>query len=658
MKISLQKLFAHHSASYDVEAFDKLVEIESENYFEKVNRLFNDSLINYQLERFIVTENGQVSDSFILKDDGYIFVQVVDGQYITQNNKVLVFDDIKNKQIITLVEYPKKHDVNSFLEVIYSFFPRKAFLSVLLTPFVILPAFYTNLFNTRLIFNDEIYTFLFITSVFLLIHSIDYTLKVAIKVSIVDTLEEKSKKIERYLMLLLPHIKAGKLISKIRSIESSKKLIWESFSSIIIEVVVFLLMLSVLFLMIGPSVLVVLLFYSCVLVFFVVKRYTNYKVYLENEAVQQDLLLERISYYKINSQFNYLDSSFYLSEFERVCEKSMGVERKIGVFNYKWDEFVKISSFLSSFVLFLILFFESKDSTEIFNILIALLLINGRVSSAAVSIVNRGFHILSSTHHIKQSIEKIFENIEECAFQPGFKIDSIDNISLIDFSLLANDKPLMNNVNIQFKRGVVYGISGNVGVGKSTFIKALARSHSEFKGDILFNEQYKIGTVDKSVFCKKVAFLDMNSDFISGSLYYNFCIRGHQNVNYIVSIIKRVLKGVLIDHDFIFKKNVFDISMSTGQKRILLIAMTLSSQRDVYIFDEVFSNMAQQDLLSLIADVKKQAGSPMIFIVSHDKNVLAVTDVTFEIRGGKLLKSSDSVIKVTSQSFSDPSGHI
>jgi ABC-type bacteriocin/lantibiotic exporter with double-glycine peptidase domain len=301
---------------------------------------------------------------------------------------------------------------------------------------------------------------------------------------------------------------------------------------------------------------------------------------------------------------------------------------------------------LASFALFLVLFFESKNSAEVFNILIALLLLNGRVSSAVVAIVNRGFHVLSSTHHIKQSVEKLFDEIEDYAFQPGFKLESIDSISLVDFSLSASAKPLLNNVNIQFKRGGVYGISGGVGVGKSTLIKAIARSHTEFSGDILFNEHYKIGSLDKSVFFKKVAFLDMNSDFISGSLYYNFSIRGHQNVNYVVSIIKRVLKNVLIDHDFIFKTNVLDIPMSTGQKRILLIAMTLSSQKNVYIFDEVFSNMAQQDVLSLISDVKRQAGSPIIFIVSHDKNVLAVTDVTFEIAGGKLLKASDSVIKV------------
>jgi ABC-type bacteriocin/lantibiotic exporter with double-glycine peptidase domain len=655
MKSSLQKLFDHHSASYDAEGFLKLVEIDSEGFFEKVNDLFNDPLISYHLDRSIVSDISQLADSFVLMDHEYLFIQVIDGKYISEGNRILTIDELRGKKIVTLTEYPRKHNARSFLEVIYSFFPRKSFLSVLLAPFVILSAFYTNLFNTRLIFNDEVHTFLFITSVFFLVHLIDYWLKIVIKLSVIDVLEERSKKIERYFMLVLPYLKSNKLISKIKSIESSKKLIWESFSSVIVEVVVFFFVLTLLFLMVGSSVLVLLLFYLSVFVVFVIKRYKIYKVYIENEAVQQDLLLERISYYKTNSQFSFLDSSFYLSGFERVFDKAGGLERKISIFNYKWDELVKISSFLSSFALFLVLFFESKNSADVFNILIALLLLNGRVSSAVVAIVNRGFHILSSTHHIKQSVEKLFEEIEDYAFQPGFTLETIDSISLVDFSLSASSKSLLTNVNVQFKRGVVYGISGGVGVGKSTLIKAIARSHSEFGGDILFNEHYKIGSIDKSIFFKKVAFLDMNSDFISGSLYYNFSIRGHQNVNYIVSIIKRVLKNVLIDHDFIFKTNVFDIPMSTGQKRILLIAMTLSPQKNVYIFDEVFSNMAQQDLMSLISDVKRQAGSPIIFIVSHDRNVLSVTDVMFEISGGKLLKASDSVIKVVTPTAIDPS---
>lgn len=83
-----------------------------------------------------------------------------------------------------------------------------------------------------------------------------------------------------------------------------------------------------------------------------------------------------------------------------------------------------------------------------------------------------------------------------------------------------------------------------------------------------------------------------------------------------------------------------------AQKRKLLIYMTLSPPKDIYVFDEVFSNMTQSDLGSLIQEVKKQVDKPIIFIISHDKNVLGISDIIYEIRNRNLVKSKGSVIRV------------
>ncbi len=212
----------------------------------------------------------------------------------------------------------------------------------------------------------------------------------------------------------------------------------------------------------------------------------------------------------------------------------LDVEKDIALFNFKWDECVKISSFLASIVLFLVIFFEVKDNNQIFNILIALLIINSRIASSAVSMVTRAFHLFSSSYHILKAAEVIFESVETYIFKKGFMLDRVDKIQLVDFSMSVNERVLIEPTNYEFHRGVVYGISGGVGVGKSTFLKCITRSFSGFTGDIVFNDQYKIQDIDTSFFYHKVACLDLVSDFVSGSLYYNFSIRGHRDKNYIV----------------------------------------------------------------------------------------------------------------------------
>ena len=646
MKKSLKHLFDHHAAVYETNEFDSLPVVDNDSYYENVNQLFNDSLVHYQIERVLVTDSVDLPDSFVLLGDSCQFVKNIEGSYIGQTNSVIDPASLVGKPIVILTEHPKQHNVRTFLETIYGFFPRSHFLILLLTPFVLLPAFFTNLFNTRLIFNDEVNTFVFIAIVFSSVYLLDYSAKVWIKNHTLKTLEECSKKIERYFLLLLPFFNQQNILTKIRTIESNKKVVWEALSTILVDSIVFILLISVLFYMLGSSVLILLFFYIIVISLSVFIRYKNYKIYIENEAVQQELLLERISYYRNNKQFLYLDPSFYLSQFESVCKKVLDIDKDISLFNFKWDEFVKISSFAASIMLFFIIFFEVKENTQIFNILIALLIINGRISSSAISLVTRGFHLLSSSYHIRKSTEGLFESIDESVFSKGFILDSVEKMQLINFSISINERVLLKPTNLDFHRGVVYGVSGDVGVGKSTILKCLTRSFSGFKGDILFNEQYKIEDIDPSFFYKKVAFLDLSSDFVSGSLYYNFSIRGHRDNDYIISIVKNIMKGELVDYEFIFRKDIFSIHMSTGQKRKLLIAMTLSPLKDIYVFDEVFSNMTQADLAGLIHEIKKQVERPIIFIVSHDRNVLAISDVVFELRGRELVKSKSSVIRV------------
>ena len=646
MKRSLKNLFDHHAAIYDERKFDILQVVDNDSYYENVNKVFNDPLVSYQIECIRVTDLIDLPDSFVLLGEKSVFVKSVEGTFISQANNILEVDKLSGKSVIVITEHPKRHNVNSFLETLYGFFPKSHFFILALTPLVLMPAFFTNLFNTRLIFNDQVHTFIFIAIVFCSAYLLDFLVKGIIKNITLEKLKKDSKKIERYFLLLLPFFNQINIITKIRTIESSKKIIWESLSTLLVDSVIFMLLMSALFFMLGSSALILLIFYIFLIILSIIIRYKNYKVYLDNESLQQELLIERITYYRNNKQFLYLDPSFYLSQFEKVCKKVFDVDKDIALFNFKWDELVKVSSFVASIVLFFIIFFEVKNNTQIFNILIALLIINSRVASSVISIVTRGFHLLSSTYHVKQAFNGLFDSIDVSVFSKGFSLKRVDKIQLVDFSISVNDRVLLKSSNISFHRGVVYGLSGDVGVGKSTFLKCLTRSFSEYNGNILFNDQYNIKDVDTSFFYKKVAYLDMSSDFISGSLYYNFSLRGHRDRDYIISSIKNIMQDELIDYEYVFQKDIFSIHMSTGQKRKLLIYMTLSPLKDIYIFDEVFSNMTPTDLFRLVQEVKKQVDKPFIFIVSHDKNVLKVSDVTYEIQSKNIAKSKGSTITI------------
>jgi hypothetical protein len=264
MKKSLKYLFDHHAAVYKEDEFDSLPVVDNDSYYESVNQLFNDSLVHYQIERVLVTDSVDLPDSFVLLGESCQFVKNIEGSYIGHTNSIIDPEILVGKPIVILTEHPKRHNVRTFLETIYGFFPRSHFLILLLTPFVLLPAFFTNLFNTRLIFNDEVNTFVFIAIVFSSVYLLDYSAKVWIKNHTLKTLEDCSKKIERYFLLLLPFLNQQNILTKIRTIESNKKIVWEALSTILVDSIVFILLISVLFYMLGSSVLILLFFYIIV----------------------------------------------------------------------------------------------------------------------------------------------------------------------------------------------------------------------------------------------------------------------------------------------------------------------------------------------------------------------------------------------------------
>jgi ABC-type bacteriocin/lantibiotic exporter with double-glycine peptidase domain len=647
MKKSIERLLAYHGAVYDKYRFEHLQFIDRDNFYEQLNGLFTAPLIDYNLEKQYISELVDLPDCFILLGEQPDLVRWVDGVCVTRLNIILPEEKILGMPILVLTEHPKLHDSKSFTEVILGFFPKKYLFILLLTPFVLLPAFFTNLFNTRLIFNNEVYTLIFIAAVFLSAYFVDYIGKVWIKRSTLKDLEDNSDKIERYFLLLLPFLNQANIITKIRTIETSKKMVWESISGLLVDCVVFVLLFSVLFLILGGKSFALLMFYIVLISLSIYIRFKNYKIHLQNENVQQELLVERIYYYRNNKQFLQLDPSFYLSEFERIYKKAISIDTGVTLINFKWDEFVKASSFTASIILFLVIYFEVQSNVEIFTVLIALLIINGRISAAAISFVTKSNYALVSLHHIRQSIDGLFDSVDASVFSKGFFVTEVESITLENFSIQIDDKVLIEPVTLQLNRGLVYGICGGVGTGKSTLMKCLSRSFTDYSGEIIINGQYKLRDIDSSFSYKKTAYLDLDSDFIPGSLYYNFLVRGHRDKNKIAHIVQIILKNKLIDYDFLFRQNIFSIHMSTGQKRMLLVLMTLSPSKKIYIFDEALSNVTLSDFSFLVNNIRVLSPQSIIFIISHDQILLKSVDVIFEIKNKKLTKLNRTVIKVS-----------
>ncbi|ROV59500.1 ABC transporter ATP-binding protein [Vibrio ponticus] len=646
MKATVKKLIVNSKANFDWKAFERLEYENLDSFLSHLDALFQDTLFDYHIERVTVVDFNDLPDSFVTLEGEPNFIHRVGNAFVGEDKKQIDTAELVGKEIAHVGEYPKKLSSREFIETIFSLYPRINFLLVAAVPFILIPAFYANLFNTRLIFNELITTLFYVTTAFILLWGIEYSLKHFVKLKHLSAVDKNALKIERYILSVLPFFRHKDVLTKVRMVESNRKVIWDNLSSLIIDFVNFSLVVALLFVFIGQYALLLLVFYLTIIAISVYLRYRNYTLYIEHESAQQDLLNERISYYRNNKQLRFLDTDATLNNFELVCKKSFESDHGIASFNFNWDEFVRLSSFLASFVLFSTIFFASKADAAIFNVLIALLILNGRAAQSMISMVTKTFFILTSTYHLNTAFKDVFDKLEARLMKKGLSIDTISRIELKNVNVSVEERLLLEGVNLTLTKGNIYAFCGNIGSGKSTLMATILQNHTEYTGNVQFNDFYNGIDLDRSVFSRFVAYLDPSSDFIRGSIYSNFYIRGIRDPNRIAQICSQIFVDIPLDYEFIFQRDISTIDMSTGQKRKLLLYMSLDQHKRLVVLDEAFINLSVGDVVSMLKYIRTELKDAIVLVVTHDRNILGQIKNVYEVKDKRVEQTKTATVRL------------
>lgn len=646
MKAIIERLIRISGYSIDWNAFSRLSLVNNESLITDLNHLFNDPFFDAHFERRTAANSASLPDAFVVLGDDAKLIRRFGFDFIGPDNRVVKPEDLVGVEFLVVDAIPKRMSSKTFIEQLVMLFPRANFLLLLVIPFVLIPAFYANLFNTRMIFNDSVYTLIFITVVFTGIWVIDYAVRFVVKNIALTTYDKNSLIIEKYLFSLVPFFKTSNLVSKVRMVESGKKTIWDSMSGVLSDFATFIVIFVIVFVLLGKYALLLLLFYALIVFAAVYMRYRGYKFYIESEASQQDVLNERIAYYS-NQQLGFFNGRLMSRHFLDVFSKAFKTDHNIAKLNFEWDEFVRYSAFVASFVLFVAVFFSAKEDPALFNVLIALLVLNSRLASSIVGLVSKAFHLIVAAYHIDLSTKELFEKIDDRVFARGIQLTAVDRIDVKGLDVLIDGRKLVDKASLSLESGKIYGLFGNIGAGKSLFLKSLVQSHREYEGVITYNGFYNAKDIDVSFFAHHVGYLDPGSEFVKGSIYYNFDIRGIRDKEQVVRLTKMVFPNVSVDFDFLYQKDIQQIPMSTGQKRKLLMLMTINSSNYLVILDESFINLSMKDVAEMFNYMKGSAAHCIFVIVSHDRNVLNLIPDVFELSDKKISLIKSSVVKLS-----------
>jgi len=191
---------------------------------------------------------------------------------------------------------------------------------------------------------------------------------------------------------------------------------------------------------------------------------------------------------------------------------------------------------------------------------------------------------------------------------------------------------VLNSIDLEFKKGKVYGIVGENGAGKTTLFRCIAGLET-YNGQII------------SVFNK----LKDHLGLLLTEPFFFSKITGKEYIQLLANTRQIKLSNIENRNIFDLPLNQYASTYSTGMKKKLALTAILLQENDLFILDEPFNGVDIQSNLIITEIIKKLKDlEKTVIISSHIFSTLA--DTCDEIN---LMKNGKIIRKVKQQEFNN-----
>ncbi|MFC3093320.1 ABC transporter ATP-binding protein [Alteromonas sediminis] len=224
--------------------------------------------------------------------------------------------------------------------------------------------------------------------------------------------------------------------------------------------------------------------------------------------------------------------------------------------------------------------------------------------------------------------ETIDESANELAFKQGHI--QLENITFH----YDGGKPLLANVNAEFKPDNITLLIGDNGAGKTTILHLLMRFIEPKQGRILLDDQ-DISKVSLQSLRSHIALVSQDVALSNGSIFENIAYgRPDTSLEQVVKAAKASGADRFINqledgyHAQVGENGVL---LSAGQRQKISLARALLLNSRIIIFDEPTSASDEQGHEEFAALIKQLLAGRTVIIVTHDTNMQKIADKVYAI---------------------------
>lgn len=213
------------------------------------------------------------------------------------------------------------------------------------------------------------------------------------------------------------------------------------------------------------------------------------------------------------------------------------------------------------------------------------------------------------------------------------------NINNVSFSYTPEQK-LIENFNLEVKKGEHIAIVGPTGCGKTTMINLLMRFYDVNKGEILL-DGININNLSKQNLREHYGMVLQDTWLKNGTIRENITMNKEYSTEAINDVINKTKLNYLISSlpkglDTVLSEN--GGNLSAGQKQLISIARVMLKNSDVLILDEATSNIDTRTELIVQNAFLELMQNKTSFIVAHRLSTIKNADKIIVMKDGSIIE--------------------
>ena len=203
---------------------------------------------------------------------------------------------------------------------------------------------------------------------------------------------------------------------------------------------------------------------------------------------------------------------------------------------------------------------------------------------------------------------------------------------------------VLRNFSFSFRQGEIYGIAGKNGIGKSTIVKTLLKIYDLQEGEITIDGQ-NIQEIETKSLKQRICYLTNRPSFFQMTIWENVFYPYDQNKEEALTQLKSIAHKVGISQ-FIdslplgFETEIREKggNLSEGQKQQIDTLRAFIRDYDIYVFDEILSNVQVDLKARILANIFAHLKGKTVIVIDHHYDIFWYVSDVYRFTGENLVK--------------------